>query len=860
MKKFLTTLFLSFIFVVNIDCICFAVSANPELIEIKQPDGKKIKIRVKGDEFYNWVEDKDGYTVIKDTVTKVWSYAKKDNKGSLKPSENIVGKANPFSLNITKRLKDDSKFNKAKENRKKFNEQLKNKFNSLSSLKISSSESKSLSQVQQVGSISDIKEVKGTRKNFVLLIQFSDLAFADNPPFTDSTEAEIKQAFYDLFNKTGYSKDGAVGSVKDYFNEVSYGNLNYESVISPVITLNFSDATKNSSDYYAYYNGSDLSFRRTREMIKQALKQLHDSGFDFKTVWPNATEPEGFTVIHAGGGAESGNYDFIWSHQWNFESFPQIKYDGIKFTDYHVEPAGRGYYGKSGLTRIGVICHESIHFFGIPDLYDTSEQSEGLGKFCVMAYGSWNGSDGKRPAHPCPWIKYKLGWMEPKTASEGINYIAQSETPKKEYDRFYMFAPFSYKGEYFLIENKQSVGFDREVPGSKKGLLIYHIDERMDDNNLGHNAHYLVDIEEADGTSDWTQDHLAVRANKGVDADYYRSGTVTVFNDSCVNSPNSKSYSGASSGIDIYGISSTGSTMYFYLPTVESFENFVDNLDSTGLALVNVIMKYNPEKTISDLRNLNASQQKLLAQYFELSTSGAREANTMGTIYFDYVDNGLVYGIGKNKTGVVTNVQANYILKLNSILTKSQQEITSVGNISEQNESPLNNLTVFPVSSSSKRFTGTDAVSSIEGYVEEWGCLIYTFSKMKYQTGYDIVEVTKATNLDDYPNYSLVKGKNSEYFSGLSNVVVYPNPAKQGVVNFINLPTETKDLNIEIYTITGQFVKSFNLSDTSVIVTGNRKLSWKCKNYSGSSVAPGVYVALIKSNSDKRKIKFAIVR
>lgn len=868
MKKFLTTLFLSCIFVINIDCFCFAVSANPELMEIEQPDGKKIKIRAKGDEFYNWTEDKDGYTIIKDTATKFWSYAKKDNNGKLKPSENIVGKVNPSSISIKKRLMDDDDFSKAKQNRKLFNEQLKNKFNSLSKLKRNSLDSNLLenkiyssSDVQQIGTISP---VKGKRTNLVLLIQFKDLSFKDNPPFTNSEEPEIKQAFDDLFNKEGYSKDGAVGSVKDYFSEVSYGNLKYESVISPIITLNFSDETKNSYKYYSYSNGANISFSRTREMVKQALKQLHDLGFNFKSVWPNGTEPEGFTIIHAGGGAENNNWDFIWSHKWEFESsiFSSLPtYDGIKFKDYHVEPAGRGYDGSSGLVRVGVICHESIHFFGIPDLYDTTYASEGLGKFCIMAKGCWNGSDGKMPAHPCAWIKYKLGWMEPKNAEEGINYIAESASVSAEQDinRFYIFSPFTSKKEYFLIENKQSVGFDKGLPGTKKGLLIYHIDESKDDND--DRTHYLVDIEEADGTADWTKDHLAVGENNGKDSDYFRSNTVTVFNDDCSSSPNSKSYSGKKSGIDISRISSAGSIMYFYLPETENIDNFADNLDSTGLALVNVIMKYNPAKTKDELKNLSTAQQKQLTQYFVLSKSGAKEANSMGTIYFDYVDNGLVYGISRNKTGIVTAMQANLIINLNSILEKSQQEITSVGNISEKDKSPLENITsVISDSSNNKRFTGTDAVKSVEEYVENLGCLIYSFSKMKFNNEYDIVEVTKTINLDDYPNYSLIKGKKSEYFSNLSDVVIYPNPSRKGVVNFINLPTETKDLNIEIYTITGQFVKSFNFNDTSVIVTGNRKLSWNCKNYSGSSVAPGVYVALIKSNSDKKKIKFAITR
>ena len=149
---------------------------------------------------------------------------------------------------------------------------------------------------------------------------------------------------------------------------------------------------------------------------------------------------------------ENGNWKFIWSHKYEFSS--PVIYDNIRFTDYHVEPAARGKYGSDGLVRIGTICHESIHFFGIPDLYNTNEYADGvgLGDFCIMATGSWNGDNGKCPAHPCAWIKYKLGWIEPKIANEGINYIAESESIENDTDRFYIFAPESFnKNRYSNI-------------------------------------------------------------------------------------------------------------------------------------------------------------------------------------------------------------------------------------------------------------------------------------------------------------------------------------------------------------------------------------------------------------------------
>lgn len=655
MKKYFILLLLILFFNFGVYSIVLAVMANPNPIDLEQPDGTKITIKLSGDEFYNWFEDNDGYTVMEDTQTKFWSYAEKDDFGNLKPSKNFVGKVSPLKAGIKKSLKDENKLFNVQQIRQEFDWNM-NKSLSLKRQTILSEEetdkiAASKSTVQKSAS------AIGEKTNFVLLVQFNDLKFSDNPPFVSSSDADIIKGFDDLFNKTGYKKDGALGSVKDYFNEISYGQLNYKSVISPIITID------ESYKYYAYSNGSNTSFKRVREMIKTALKKLNDSGYDFSSIWSGDT-PEGFTIIHAGGGAESGNYDFIWSHKWSF--YTAVVYDGIKFTDYHVSPAGRGYNGSSGLIRIGVICHESLHFFGLPDLYDTSYKSSGLGKFCIMAAGEWNGSDGEMPAHPCAWAKDFLGWIEFQTANEGINLIGQSAT---ERNAFYKFTSTNFDArEYFLMENRQYVSFDKGLPGgtTKRGLLIYHIDERQTGNS--DYTHYLVDIEEADGTAVWTNDHLAKKSNNGLSSDYYRSDTVTFFNDDCVSSPNSKSYTYQSSGIKISRISENSSVMSF------------------------------------------------------------------------------VYGK-------------------------------------------------------------------------------------------DVVEI-----------------------DGLSKVVCYPNPARNGYVYITNLPTNLQDFSLEIFTMNSNLVKAFSASDTELNSEGIRYLKWNCKNDSGQPVAPGVYIVLIKDNSEKKIFKVAIIR
>ena len=643
MKKF-SIITLSFLFFYSIS---FAAIANPEIMKEKQPDGTDIYIRLCGDEFYSWYEDSDGYTIIKDTQTKEWSYAQKNSFGELEPSRKIVGKAKPLSFNITKSLKDENKVFKAKQNRAQFNDTLQKSlsyFTKSVSLDLSN-------QVQYEPAI-------GSKINFVLLIQFSDLKFSENPPFISSSDNDIKDSFYDLFNKKRYTKDGAVGSVKDYFHEISYGKMDYKSVISPIIVT-----LDESYKEYSWSQGDNVALDKVKKMIRNALKKVDEYGFDFKSLWPNSDVPEGFSVIHAGGGAESGNLDFIWSHK---SSIDPIILDGITFSDYHIEPAGRGRNGNEGLVRIGVICHESLHFFGLPDLYDTTYITGGLGKFCVMASGEWNGNNGNRPAHPCAWSKYKLGLIEFQNVVDGLNSIGESASID---NAFYIFRPSGFDvREYFLMENRQSVGFDKDLPGDKRGLLIYHVDERQKSNNF-YNSNYLVQLEEAGSrTSDWRYFPLIRNTTSGSDSDYFRNSTVSYFGDNCTSSPNSKSYNGLSSGIKISEISSSSSLMTFMY-------------------------------------------------------------------------------------------------------------------------------------------------------------------------GKDIVII------DD-----------------LDRIVCYPNPARKGIVNIINLPTNVKDFSVEIFTLTSRLVRSFSSDDTEYTSDGFRKIKWNCKNESGEDVAPGVYLVLIKNNSKKKVFKVAVVR
>ena len=489
-----------------------AVPANPEAATVKQPNRRSIRVFLRGDEHLHWNEDEKGYTILKEKPAGPWVYAIKDAAGKLIGSRKIVGEADPATLGVPKRLLPAGAVSHA------------------------TASARTRTSANPDG-VAPKAPLTGTMKNLVLLVAFSDKAITN-------TTAE----FNALFNTVGYTTGGAQGSMKDYYNEVSYNQLNVDSVVVEPVTL---------TNGYAYYGANDVDGYdlRPREMVQQALAALDARGFDFSTL-DNDSDGwvDGLTVIHAGGGEEYGGNDenYIWSHQWELSSY--VTYDGKKLQVYHTEPARRGWDStpsSQGITRIGVICHENGHFLGLPDLYDYDYDSEGAGEFCLMAGGSWNGDNGTQPAHMSAWCKTSLAWLNATTVTATGTYTVPQVEDNQTIFRLSGAFPSS---QYFLVENRQGYGFDASMPGSTRGLLIWHVDEAQSNND--DQTHYMVDLEEASGTQ-----HLQSTNNAGDDADYFRTGTMTTFTSNTT--PNNRSYSGVALGLDITAVSASGTSMTF---------------------------------------------------------------------------------------------------------------------------------------------------------------------------------------------------------------------------------------------------------------------------------------------------------
>ena len=196
--------------------------------------------------------------------------------------------------------------------------------------------------------------------------------------------------------------------MKDYYREVSYGKLTIQSVITKWVLL------PREESYYGGDNGTSKDTNAV-QMVVDAINAAAAAGFDFSQ---GDSDGDGWVdvldIIHSGHGQEnSGNSSSeIWSHKGSMTSV--MTKNGVSMYNYHTEPALRGWDTDTPAIERGSasFCHESGHFFGLPDLYDYSPLTDGLGNWCLMSGGPWNGNSGTMPAHFSAWCKLFLGFAK----------------------------------------------------------------------------------------------------------------------------------------------------------------------------------------------------------------------------------------------------------------------------------------------------------------------------------------------------------------------------------------------------------------------------------------------------------------
>jgi M6 family metalloprotease-like protein/uncharacterized repeat protein (TIGR01451 family) len=305
------------------------------------------------------------------------------------------------------------------------------------------------------------------------------------------------------------------GNLAEYYDEISYGALQIDGQVVGNAANTDCIALPSTHDFYDGAGGS------ADQMVTDAVAAA-DGHVDFSQFDNDGNGVvDALGLIYAGGGTHDGcatddgaagsGGDSLWPHSGGVG--PLATGDGVT-VDPHIVNSELTYAISNPplpfsdcdqMQTIGLFAHEFGHSLGLPDLYDTDGSSSGVGRWSAMAsqyISTVNNAD--TPGHFDPWSKWFLGWINPTDyTGQNVSVALDRVEDNGQVARFLANpggAERGGSGEYFLVENRQLVGFDQGLDGC--GILVWHIEESMSENDKeGHTTanHRLVDLEQADG-------------------------------------------------------------------------------------------------------------------------------------------------------------------------------------------------------------------------------------------------------------------------------------------------------------------------------------------------------------------------
>ena len=266
---------------------------------------------------------------------------------------------------------------------------------------------------------------------------------------------------------------------------------------------------------------SSLAISRMQGGLREALGKL-DATVDFSQY----SDASGFVPLvlfmHQAMGGECGPggapENHLWAHRFTLGTYTTLDDDPlnpgqkVKISDYILQSGvgGASSCTTSQIMPIGTVAHETGHGFGLPDLYDTGNPTEGIGQWGLMSSGSFTSA--LSPARMEAWSLNELGWitLAPLTTTGTYSFDAAPLSDTAYYVRV---LGTNTRGEYYLLENRQRQHADTALirihcqragtPGCPGGLLIWHIDSakiaQSFSNNVNSGTIHGVALVQADG-------------------------------------------------------------------------------------------------------------------------------------------------------------------------------------------------------------------------------------------------------------------------------------------------------------------------------------------------------------------------
>ncbi len=407
-------------------------------ITITQPNGMQFTCYTSGDEFYHWLHDSLGNIIIKDTVSNYYCYVI-ENSDSLVPVSNDMPSTTKYSKSIY-----------SFQNRR---EELVEIYNSID---------------QQPYRFSPTNDRTITTINNIVVF----ITFADQGDYSSTIIDSIAR----MHNK---SEPGA-NSMKQYYWESSYHQLNINSFFYPQGMAMFSYQDSNPRSYYCPQSSSNPNgyiyepTGRLREqwLLYRAISYVQDQ---IPSSLEIDTDDDGYVdnVTFVIKGATTEWNTILWPHKSSLTY--AVKYiNGKRVYNYNLQLSDYAIqYG------VGVLCHEFGHTLGLPDLYHGyADPTTGI---LWKPVGVWDimASNGYFPQQISGYMKYKyLHWIG--SITEITRTGRYSLSPISSSTQCYKIN-IDESDEFLYLEYRNNLQtYDIYLPHS--GLLIYRINPSKEGN------------------------------------------------------------------------------------------------------------------------------------------------------------------------------------------------------------------------------------------------------------------------------------------------------------------------------------------------------------------------------------------
>ncbi|HPN40779.1 MAG TPA: hypothetical protein PKX36_04545 [Candidatus Cloacimonadota bacterium] len=426
--------------------ICFgllslgAVRVSQKPYTHLQPDGQRVDLLLSGDEFYRYLTDLKGYSVVIDPSTEAVVYAQREGE-KLAPTRDWVGKTDPEALGLQPGLQPSKE--------------------EIRRIAVSNG-SESPSREGHAPTI-------GTINNLVIFIRFLDQAEYIEP-----------LSIYDtMFNST------TAPSMRGFFLEESSNQLTVNSTFYPAaeggIVRSFRDGHDRAyfspltdSNPYGYSTNSEGQ-QRLRLMLWFAINSV-SSSIPSSLDLDADNDGEVDNVVFVCQGMSDTWNDILWPHHNRLYPYTFAMIGTLMVADYNFQ--------LSWEVEAGTAAHEFSHSLNFPDLYHYDNNLDPVGAWDTM------NSQSNPPQHHTTYMKHKYGgWfasiplITPTSTATQYSLTAIDQNPFACY-RIASTRP----NEYYVMEYRRDTGtYESGVPAS--GLIVYRVLSSYGGSALWGNPH-----------------------------------------------------------------------------------------------------------------------------------------------------------------------------------------------------------------------------------------------------------------------------------------------------------------------------------------------------------------------------------